>query len=358
MIAKTPRGFKDVLPEEARIRERLRKDAARAMDLWGYDPLETPSLEFVDVLEIGSNVDTATFRLFDDDGNLLVMRPDVTLPIARMVASRLRGGETVHRFRYDQRVFRDNESSKGHSREFTQLGVEQIGLAGPKYDAETIIVFIESLLATGLRGFKIEFCDVRALNGLLASCGCADAAFSDEVRTAFHTSNSVRLDSVVAAAGLDERAARALTGLIRLNGGEDAIDRCAGLLDGLVDPSVLDELADIWRIVAECGYAEYLGIDFSLLGSFDYYTGFIMEAFAPGFGKSLGSGGRYDNLLGAFGAAAPAAGFAFSLERLMHALAVQGNLDTATDAKQTVGTFAEAMELHGRGIAAQIGGAR
>lgn len=362
MIATTPRGFKDVLPEEARVREQLNKKITAAIDLWGYDPIETPTLEVLDVLERGSKLDSTAFRLFDGDNKLLVMRPDVTLPIARMVASRLGNEDKELRFRYNLRVFRDSESAKSHSREFTQIGIERIGAKGPAADAETIIVFVESLLASGLEDFKIEICNVEVLKKLLEACDASDE-FNDAVLTAYHESNYVKLDEVLDAASLDADISACIRELIRIHGGREAISRCRELLSGYVREQVFDELDKTYEIIEECGYAEYVGIDFSLLSSFDYYTGLIMEAYAPGFAKSIGGGGRYDNLLEVFGKKAPAAGFAFSLERLMHALSVQDNLALEPKAEEFIDqddpeAFKKAMEAHKKGITTTIGGAR
>ena len=370
MIPVTPRGFKDVLPEEARIREQLGRKASDVLDLWGYDPIETPALEVLDVLEQGSKVDKATFRLFDHDDNLLVLRPDVTLPIARMVASRLSGEEGPFRFRYDLPVFRDNESSKGSSREFTQIGIEQIGLGGHAADAETIVVFVESLMACGLDDFKIEFCNVQVLENLLEACGMGEE-FDHAVLSAYHASNHVKLDNVVDASDASPELAACLKRLIRIHGGREAISECSDLLRGYVDESVFDELLATWDIIDSCGYSSHVGVDFSLLSSFDYYTGVIFEAYSPGIGASIGGGGRYDNLLEVFGRRMPAAGFAFSLDGLMHALSVQGNLVAepreidSIDVSGSEGSveaeseaFSRAMELHAQGRAAFLGGAR
>ena len=104
MVLITPRGFKDVLPQEANWREAISRQVQAAFSLWGYEPIETPILEVLDVLEQGGTLDKATFKLFDSDGKLLVLRPDVTLPIARLVASRLSASPEVLRFRYNQHV--------------------------------------------------------------------------------------------------------------------------------------------------------------------------------------------------------------------------------------------------------------
>lgn len=370
MIPVTPRGFTDVLPKEARIRENLRRSAQDVFDLWGYDPIETPALEVLDVLQEGSNIDSATFRLFDADNNLLVLRPDVTLPIARMVATRLSNTNEPHRFRYDMSVFRDNESSKGKSREFTQLGIEQIGVAGYAADAETIVIMIESLLACGLTNFKIEFCNVKVLSGLLDACGM-DSKFRQDVQNAYHTSNYVALDNIVDRAKnggysnkiLPADLALCLKDLIRIHGGKDSIDKCSKMLSDYVKSTVFDELLATWNIIEHCGYQKYVGVDFSLLSSFDYYTGIIFEAFVQGFGKSIGGGGRYDGLLQVFGKSMPAAGFAFSLENLMHALSTNGSLNLEPSCKNPIDgeaeeAFAKVMHEHSQGQVASLGDLR
>ncbi len=370
MIPVTPRGFKDVLPKEARIREKLRRSAQDVFDLWGYDPIETPALEVLDVLQEGSNIDSATFRLFDADNKLLVLRPDVTLPIARMVATRLPSADEPHRFRYDMSVFRDNESSKGKSREFTQLGIEQIGVAGYAADAETIVIMIESLLACGLKDFKIEFCNVKVLSMLLDACEMDDA-FRKDVQSAYHSSNYVALDNIVDSAknggysnkALPDELAQCLKNLIRIHGGKESIEKCSKMLSKHVEASVFDELLATWNIVEQCGYQNYIGVDFSLLSSFDYYTGIIFEAFVQGFGKSIGGGGRYDGLLQVFGKNLPAAGFAFSLEYLMHALATSAALDLEPACKNPIDgdvceAFAKAMQQHAQGQVASLGNLR
>ncbi len=361
MLPITPRGFKDILPEEARIREQLRKSASLTFDLWGYDPIETPTLEMLEVLERGSALSSPSFKLFDEDGSLLVMRPDATLPIARMVASRL--GEQIpkYRFRYDLRVLRDNKSDKATSREFTQLGVEQIGYSGSEADAETIIVFIESLLACGLRGFKVDFCNVAILKSLIKSCNLSEQD-EESILNAYHSSNHVGLAYAVENLNMNKTLAKCLKGLIKIHGDHDAIVECKKLLcDCDVDQSPLDLLEETWEIIEDCGYADYIGIDFSLMSSFDYYTGLILFAYAPGFGKEIGSGGRYDKLLKSFGRDVPAAGFAFSLENLMQALSVQGNLKSTPRDIEYVeeagsASFKKAMALHSKGIVASIGG--
>ena len=191
------------------------------------------------------------------------------------------------------------------------------------------------------------------------------------MKDAYHSSNYVKLDNIFddAVRGnedggpLAEELASSLKGLIRMHGGRECIVECAEMLDGCVRTQVFDELLATWDLVESCGYAGYIGVDFSLLGSFDYYTGLIFEAFVQGLGMSIGGGGRYDGLLEVFGKSMPAAGFAFSLENLMHALAADGMLELEPGEKNHVdgndaNAFARAMRMHAQGKVATLGGSK
>ena len=359
MIAITPRGFKDVLPEEARIREKLTRSVQDVLELWGYAPIETPTLEVLSVLETASQVDAGAFRLFDADNKLLVLRPDVTLPVARIVASRLGTADAPYRFRYVLPIFREQESLRGQAREFTQIGIEQIGQEGPLSDAEVITILVESLRACGLRDFRVAICSVAVLRALVEASSQAPA-WGAAVLDAFHTSDIVALDELVAAPELDPRYGAALSALIRINGGKEAFADVRNMVADLGLSAALEDMERTWELLEVAGVSEDVVVDFSIASELDYYTGLVMEAYAPGYGKPLGGGGRYDNLLASFGASAPAAGFAFSLERVMAALAEQNRLVSEQVGIQQVkgiddaDTVRQVIELHRAGKSALI----
>lgn len=340
MLPITPRGFKDVLPAEARWRENIISRVKKAQAAWGYAPIETPTLEVLEVLELGGALNDMPFRLFDADNALLVLRPDVTLPVARMVATRLGAADLPLRFRYVQSVFSEAESLRATAREFTQVGVESIGLGGCASDAEIVRVCVESLEACGLEDFTVAICTVAVLNDLLDRCvhsakpGLAKDAWRAQMLAAFHSSNLVAIEQLSAADEIDQGCRDALRILPTIHGGAEAIRACQDLTAPLGCASGLDDLAACWSILEGIDGAGRLRVDFSTMRSFDYYTGLVLEAFAPSVGRSLGGGGRYDNMLAAFGVQAPAAGFALCLETVLHALYAQGIKDTDERALQ------------------------
>ena len=367
MLPVTPRGFRDVLPMEAQWREQITSEVMRTCALWGYAPIETPTLEVLEVLEQGGELGTTSFRLFDTDNELLVLRPDVTIPVARMVASRLNANALPLRFRYVQPVFREEESLKAAAREYTQIGIESLGMAGSVADAEVILLLIEALKACGLVDFTVAICTVGVLREVLdkvvSTCGL-DEKWLEQMLAASHASNLVEIEQLTASEQIESRYREALRLLGTINGGRDAIQKIRDLVSPLGCLDGLDDLEATWNIIEGVGCAEKVRIDFSVMRAFDYYTGLVFEIFAPGLGTSLGGGGRYDHMMEAYGMTAPAAGFAFSLEKVMHALLMQGVVGavpkdptcvfTTQDGADAQEAFRKAAELRSKGVSAVV----
>lgn len=325
----TPVGFRDVLGKEAKERERIERLVQDLFALHGFEPIETPTLEVLDVLRAGGRVPTSPFKFFDSRGDLLAMRPDVTLQVARMCATRMPANINQARLRYTQRVFRDLEGEADASpREITQIGVECIGEVGAAADQELIQLLIESLRVSGVEEICIALATVSPLRALLERSG-APEQWRQAVLEAFHKSDFVELASLtsletcmlVDTSTIAPAYADAINELPRIRGGKDALDNVRKLVEPLGCTDGLDELEQIYDALANNTDVALL-IDFSVMSSFDYYTGIIFEAYSPKLGSPLGSGGRYDKMLATYGKDLPAAGFAFTLEQVMAAGAV------------------------------------
>ena len=324
----TPSGFRDVLAEEASAREVITRAVQDLFAARGYLPVETPTLEVMGVLETGGRIPAAPFKFFDSRGELLAMRPDVTLQVARMGATRLAAEPGPLRFRYTQRVFREADSDvREGARELTQMGVECLGEEGPQADAEIIGLFAEALATAGVDEFSLAVATVAPLRALLDRSG-APEAWKAAVLDAYHASNFVELDRLTAlddaslaelAAGVAPAYAAAIRALPRIRGGRDAIEAARALVAPLGCADGLDDFERIYDLLAASDLARRVLVDFSAMSSFDYYTGIVFAAYSPLLGTPLGSGGRYDRLAAAFGADRPAAGFAFYLEQAMAA---------------------------------------
>ena len=326
MIYGTPRGFRDILPEEASARERI-KDTVRSIFAGhGYVPVETPLLEDRAVLERAGRIKGSPFQLFDSDDRLLMLRPDLTLPIARMTAKRYGMGELPVRLRYEAPVVREQASLRGQPRQFTQLGIELIGAEDISGEVEVLSLLSEVLDGLGVDSWKIAVGSVRPLVALLDAVSPSDD-FRDSVLAYVHNSDLVSLDECVQAAKLPSPAARALMRLPRVHGDANAIDEIDDLLEAACVPAAkrgTSELRSLVEGLAAKGGPK-LSFDFSIINSFDYYTGIVFKAYVDGVAASLGSGGRYDAVLANLGMPGVAAcGFALSLERLQEVLGERG----------------------------------
>ena len=314
----TPWGFRDIMPEEAEAREEIADTVKACFRRHGYVPVETPLLEDKAALDQGGRNADTPFKLFDGDGRLMVVRPDNTLSIVRLVSTRMRSGDLPLRLRYEAPVVREQPRYAGASRQFTQLGFELIGEGGVSADVEMVSLAGEVLSALDIPAWRIVCGSVRPFMALLARVD--DRALAADVLALVHANDLVGLDARVAAGGLAQGVAQAICELPRLHGGPEVLDRVDALLAGAgVEPATA-ELRELVRgLAASQASATPLSFDFSILNSFDYYTGLVFKAYAAGLPDPVGSGGRYDATFdGVFSpdGSVPAAGFAFSLERL------------------------------------------
>ena len=210
VIAGTARGFRDILPQEALARERITNEVRECFSAHGYLPVETPLLEDRAALERGGRLKDSPFQLFDTDGTLLVLRPDLTLPVARLVAGRVAAGSLPARFRYAAPVVREEPSLRGQPRQFTQLGVELVGTDGAAAEVEVVDLLAEVLAKLGVPDWRVVFGSVTPLTALLANCA-PSPDFRERVLALVHDSDLVTLDELVdATPTLKPSAVRAL----------------------------------------------------------------------------------------------------------------------------------------------------
>lgn len=321
----TPAGFRDVLPLEAKARESLMRSVQDCFQAAGYDPIETPTLEVFDVVKAGAHVPASPFKLFDARGDLLALRPDVTLQVARICASRLKESAAPLKFRYTQRVFREAEEPlQAQAREFTQMGVECIGVWSPTIDAELIELAAKALHLAGVSTFTIALATVSVLRSIL-DCSQAPDVWKEAVLNAYHDSDFVALEELCGpnAPVVDHAYAQAIQELRDIRGGSQAICQVRELVEPLGCGGDLDAFEQTYHLLEAAGLGEQVLIDFSVVSSFDYYTGMVFQVYAPLYGSALVSGGRYDHMVGAYGHESPAAGFAFSLENVMAVASMQ-----------------------------------
>jgi ATP phosphoribosyltransferase regulatory subunit len=306
VIHPLPSGTRDVLPDEMRELRAILDRLRAVFEEHGFGEVATPVLEYEEVLRRGGGGAEPGYRVVDDHGAVLTLRPDMTVPIARLAATRYAAEPPPLRFHYAAHVYRAVTPHRGQMREFLQAGIELLGRPGAEGTAEALTVLVQALEAVGLTTFRIALGDAGLFPALLERHG-ADAAARAAILRELGTDDLVGLEREVAAAGLPAELAE----VPALRGGEEVLERAGDAAAGLRELHALLEPEIARRVILDLGLARGMG----------YYTGPIFDVLDPALGAPLGGGGRYDELLGRFGRDLPAVGFALGVERLHGALA-------------------------------------
>jgi len=313
-----PPGTRDVLPEEMRelraIGDRMRACFERA----GYGEVHTPALEYEDVLRRGeARAAGARYRTFDESGAVLALRSDMTIPVARVVATRYADAEPPLRFSYLARAWRATDRGVGEPREFLQGGLELIGIPGAEGEAEVVALTIAALDDAGLRRHRVGVGDGALYSSLLTSFGVPEDAHLPMMES-LSRRDLVGLEGQVNALGLGDDERDLLVRLPQIRGGREVLDRA--------DTAGLDGLRELHELLAERGVADRVIFDLGLVRELGYYTGSVFEVYDPAVGFTLGGGGRYDELIGRFGRDLPACGLALDVQRVHLAQAAEETL--------------------------------
>ncbi len=317
-VYQVPYGTKDILPGEMKTRRRIENAIIDVFDKWGYDEVKTPSFEYVDTF--GSMSAKGDFRFFDRNNNLLVLRSDMTAPIARLTATRLNGGEKIKRLCYLANLYRYEEIQAGRQCEFEQAGVELLGASGAAADAEIIVLAVKALQAAGVKQFTISLGHVDFINGLAEEAGFSENQLV-ELKNCLRRHDAVAMQQMAdVMQNIRPEIKQLFADLLFLQGGSELLAKMRAVVTNPKAVNALENLAAIYELVQAYGASEYLTFDLGLYRSLDYYTGMLFEAYLPEMGYPVAGGGRYDKMMQDFGLNYPATGFALGVDRVVLAL--------------------------------------
>jgi ATP phosphoribosyltransferase regulatory subunit len=314
VIHPIPSGTRDVLPDETR-EVRAITDALRGVfEHHGYGEVYTPALEYESVLARADMAEAQpAYRVFDESGAALVLRSDMTVPIARVVATRYPTVEPPLRFCYLAHCYRGVRPQRGQPRELLQACIELIGAPAPQGTVEALRVLCAALDRVGLEGYRIGLGDATLFPSLMASLGVPSDA-RPRLLAALANRDFVGLEQELAGLDLSAHERELLLSVAQRRGGADVLEASVA--------AVADAAANMREVHAllEPSVAERVIFDLGLVRNIGYYTGAVFEVYDRVLGTPIGGGGRYDELLGHFGRSLPAVGFALGVDRLHIAL--------------------------------------
>ncbi|MDQ2087687.1 ATP phosphoribosyltransferase regulatory subunit [Herbivorax sp. ANBcel31] len=317
----TPEGVQDILISECYHKKNLEGKMRKVFRSYGCYEIETPMVEFYDVFSSEKEIapQETMFKFFDKEGRILVLRPDITIPIARVVATKYKDANYPLKFSYIGNTFKYNESGGGRQKEFTQAGMEIVGVNTPEADAEIIAAAIDSVKELGLESFQIDIGQVEFFKGLMEEADLSEEE-TEQMRVLIDRKDFLGVEELVKKHSIKEELKELIFSLPKLFGSVDVIEKVEKYSINQRCINALENLRKIVEILEDYGLSKYVSIDLGMVQSLNYYTGIIFRGFTYGVGFPILSGGRYDSLVEKFGKKAPATGFSLGINMIMMAL--------------------------------------
>ncbi|MCQ2751695.1 MAG: ATP phosphoribosyltransferase regulatory subunit [Coriobacteriales bacterium] len=350
-MAFTPSGTSDTLIKECESKQKLINLLQKVYKSHGFRQVETPSFEYYDTLfEFKNTINKdSTLKLIDKAGKVTVLRPDTTLPIARLVASNYKDFDDLLKLRYNMQVYRT--SAKESTKEITQSGVELFGSNSPFDDAEVLVMAIESLLSCGIDDFQIDIGHIGYIKAMLE--GLDDQTHLQQL---IANKNFLALADSVDKLNIDSQRKDAIKKLPNLYGKFDEIISTASA-NTQQAKNAIESLNKIFEVLSSLDYAKYVSFDLGMMHDLNYYSGIVFSAYIKGYGTAVLSGGRYDGLIKQENCpACRAVGFSVYIDYLLQAIQLKGielkagqQLDVLLVGSDASKLFVEASKLRAQG---------
>lgn len=323
----TPEGTRDLLFEDCIARRDVEKTFRGIFTGLGYSEVVTPGIEFYDVFNKSSRFlsQECLYKLVDSKGRLIALRPDSTIPIARMVATRLKEAVLPLRLFYNQSVYSNNPLLSGRSDEIVQAGIELIGSSSKRADLEVLCTAIQVLSAYDEDKFRLEIGDIGFFKELVLKLD-VDENISEEIRHLIEVKNYPALNDLLDSIG-DNKITNALKQLPRLFGGEEVFEKASILFSDENIDKILCDLKELYKKLATLGYDGKITVDLGIVNRTDYYSGVVFRGYLYGYGEAVLSGGRYNKLISEFGLDIPATGFAVNVDAVATMLRRNGKME-------------------------------
>jgi ATP phosphoribosyltransferase regulatory subunit len=321
----TPEGVRDIYSTECEVKLLLQRNLHQVLKLYGFRDIQTPSFEFFDIFnqERGTVASKDMYKLFDKEGNTMVLRPDITPSIARCVAKYYKEEDLPIRLSYIGNTYINSTTYQGKLKEATQLGAELVNDDSIDADAEMLAITIECLLKAGLKEFQLELGNADFLRSLIDEVGFSNQEDIAKLKDLIENKNMFGMEEIIINKDLSKGLKEILLKLPELFGSLEVLEYAKSVISFPRAIKAIERLESLYEIMKDYGFEKYISFDLGMLSKYDYYTGIIFKAYTYKTGEAIVTGGRYDNLVGQFGKDCPAIGLAIVIDNLMLALSRQ-----------------------------------
>jgi len=323
-----PEGTRDLILDECIIKRALEREIDGIFEKWGYKEVITPTLEFYETFNYNSQTlrEEDMYKFFDNRGRILVLRPDMTIPIARVVETKLKDADFPIKLRYTSNVFRVHESLGGKRNEYTDSGVEFIGLEDKKSDLEVLVLALEALKKLGLNDFKLEIGNIGFFNGAFKNLEI-DQESREVIAQFIEDKNLKSLEDYLSDLDIKEEYKKFFNKLPWMFGDKQILEEAKKLAFNEDIKENLEYLGELYSQLEELGYGENVTFDLGMVPRLNYYTGIIFRGYGEGVGNTFLRGGRYDNLIKFSNTYVPAIGFSIDINSVISNVNINGILN-------------------------------
>ena len=361
VLLHTPVGVRDIYGRECAVKLTIENNINNIFNIYGYHNIQTPTFEFFDIFskERGSVPSKNLYKFFDREGETLVLRPDITPSIARLVAKYYMDTNVPIKLCYNANTYINTSELQGKLKENTQLGCELINDDSIEADAEIIALLVESLKASGLEEFLVEIGHVNFYKGLIEESGLDEEA-EFNLREMIINKNDFGVEEILNENIVVGEVKEAMLKLPELFGSVEVLATAKQVTSNKKALDAIRRLEKLYAILEEYGVSKYISFDLASLSNYGYYTGIIFKGFTYGTGEQIAAGGRYDKLLSQFGKDSAAVGFAIYMDKIM--IAHNGKNEKTDyeyevvvyDPKHRKKAFSYATELRDKGIKTEL----
>ncbi len=316
-----PGGMQDILKGNCYSKRETEEKLRQLYLSNGFMEIDTPVIEFYDVFA-ASGSETAMnspFKMIDEKGRILTLRPDMTIPAARVASTKLKNEDLPAKFFYSGKCFRTAEYNGGQMREFTQSGAEIIGSGSLFYDGLMISTAVDAMKEIGLDEFTIELGQVDFFR-VLMDLADFNEQDSEKIRLLIDSKDFFGVEEMLVDREMKSEVKALILNLPNLYGEKEMLLEVRGMTTDSRLLNVLNQLSELLEILDDFGVSEYISVDLGMVSRLDYYTGIIFRGMTYGMGFPILGGGRYDTLCGKFGKPMPATGFSLGVDRALTAL--------------------------------------